>query len=558
MSWLGSVGTFLGSPITGGPVAPLEPESAETVTVERATPPAHAGRAASTVTTPRGMVGGRITQDSNDRPLFGGVMAIIPPTDAEDNWRMDRLDSHSLDRLSPARLLELLAELSPDVSKGLWDFLRFMNPGWEARALRAGSDEPDEAATVALNGILATIKTLYKSVDVVIARLHVSAYLRGALLAEIVLDKSARSVVDVATPDPSTVRFRRRDDPVRGSVAQLCQWQGTKLVDLDAPTIGYIPIDPFPGSPYGRALAAPALFPALFLLGLLHDLRRVVSQQGYPRLDLEIVMEKLVESMPPDLENDDEAKKEWITAATEEIASVYSRLQPDDAYVHMDLVKVNRPVGAIDSSSLGAVDGLIRGLERLSVRALKSTSFLMGSQESTTETQANRQYEAYVQGIRAIQHLSESLLEELLTVGLQAQGIAATVEFRFAENRASEAMRDALTEQLQIANAAEKRDQGWITQDDAAQAIVGHDAVGESVAAVPSPAPVADPNVDPGANRSHQRQQRAKLVPKGAGEPFDPIPESATYTDAEIRGLLDTWDSTLPDYAGLLDAAVEA
>ena len=45
----------------------------------------------------------------------------------------------------------------------------------------------------------------------------------------------------------------------------LGQW-----VALDRDTIRYVPIDPFPGKPTGRSLAAPALFPALFLIALLH------------------------------------------------------------------------------------------------------------------------------------------------------------------------------------------------------------------------------------------------------------------------------------------------
>jgi hypothetical protein len=75
-----------------------------------------------------------------------------------------------------------------------------------------------------------------------------------------------------------------------------------------------------------------------------------------------------------------------------------------------------------------------------------------------------------------MQHLLETLLEGLLTLALQAQGIRATVRFRFAELRAAELLRDAMTEQLNIANASALYAAGWISQDEAAEMVVGHPA----------------------------------------------------------------------------------
>lgn len=43
-----------------------------------------------------------------------------------------------------------------------------------------------------------------------------------------------------------------------------------------------------------RAPVGSALFPALFLLGLMQDLRRVIANQGYPRLDVSVAVDRLV------------------------------------------------------------------------------------------------------------------------------------------------------------------------------------------------------------------------------------------------------------------------
>ncbi len=453
---------------------------------------------------PRGLGGkrARLSVDTEASVLNSLMTAsITSPVSADDEWRSFDLDAKTLERMSPQRLLELLSDMSPEVSKALWDFLRMCNPGYEATAMRPGGKSAAASTNqAALDAFLTKLKERHGSLDVIIARLYIGAFLRGALLAELILDKTGRDPLDIATPDPNSVRFRRVADPEIGEVWQLGQWQGGQWVALDRETIRYIPIDPFPGQPHGRAIAQPALFPAVFLLAMLHDLRRVVQQQGYPRIDISISLEKILSAMPAELEASPEAFKEWVHKTIDEVQDAYSALEPDDAYIHTDVVMVNRPVGTIDASSLSAVESLITSLERMLVRGLKTIPLLMGVTDGVSEANANRQWEMHVAGIKAIQHLCESLLEHLCTLALRAQGIPAVVQWRFAELRAAEMLRDAQTEAQQIQNERAKYQAGWNSQDDASIAITGH------VADTPEPRGIAaisavSANADPGALR---------------------------------------------------------
>ena len=427
----------------------------------------------------RALPGGRATRDKG----FGyipNVMVMAPPDGFDGAWDVLHANRDLLERLPPARLLEVLADMSPEVSKALWDFLRLCNPGWEATAQRktaSGSSTPHRRGQAATDAFLDKLDDYYGAVDVVFGRLFMGVFLRGALFAELVLDPRGRMAVDLVTPDPITVRFRRVDDPLRGLVWQPGQWQGGEFVPLDRPTVRYTPIDPFPNSPYGRPLAASALFVSLFLLGMLHDIRRVVQQQGYPRIDLEIDTEKAA-TILDQYGDDPETYAAKMTEIVQQVVDAYAALEPDDAYVHTDVTSVNRPVGAVDSSSLGGIHELIAALERMATRALKSMPVMMGLSESNTETQANRQWEVFATGIKSIQHYAETLLERLLTLNLEAQGIQARVMFRFAELRAAEELRDGQVMTMKIANAARKRDEGWVTQDQASEEITGEPAVG--------------------------------------------------------------------------------
>lgn len=420
----------------------------------------------------------RTTVDTSSESRFTQYLFVSSPADPLDTWRVEDLNDKTLARITVSRLIELLADVSPEISKALWDFLLFCNPGYEAAAFRPGAEEQDDQATAALLAMIDRLdQAQANSFDIIIGKLFLGIFARGALFTEAVFDDVGRELLDLATPDPGSARFREVTDPARGKYWQLGQWQGGEFVTLDSEMVRYLPVHPWPGKPpYGRAPLMPAVFSALFLIGLLHDLRRVIAQQGYPRLDVEIDLEQLRDAMPVDLASEPDKWKDWINDMIAEVKTVYASLEPDDAYIHTSAVTVNRPVGAVDADSLGAIDPIITALERMVTRALKSTRLMMGGDEMGSETFANREWEIYTAGIKSIQHLVETALEQLFGLALEAQGIQADVIFRFAELRASERLRDAQAEAMEIANEVSKYEAGWISQDEASETITGSSA----------------------------------------------------------------------------------
>lgn len=540
----------------------------------------------------RALVAGRHSRDgwSDVGGLGGAVQIIAPPQDAEYTWRVLDLDSQALAKVNPARLLELLAEVSPEISRALWDFHRLCNPGREIKAFRIGTEDEHPEAAAEIDAIMRRLRDRHGAADIPINRLFTNAFLRGAMAAEGVIDADGETMVDLATPDAATIRFRRRRDPILGTIWEPGQWQDGQFVPLTRPTFKYIPVDPMPGSPYGRAVATPALFPSLFLLGLLHDLRRVIAQQGYPRIDVAVKMEAILGAMPDQSRADPNMQKQWVDAAIDEVEEAMKALEPDDTYVHTDVIEVNKPVGTIDSSSLGAVEGIIKGLERMIARALKTMPLMMGSTEGASEANANRQWEVQAAGVKSIQHLAENLLGALLEIALQAKGIIATVEARFAELRAAEMMRDAQTERLQIANARAKYQAGWIDQDMASMEITGHPAAETEPRALPGGEATPggggagdslNENPEPGSDRSSPQARQARrrraaarlvavlrtagavaiaeargVIPAGAADPLGDVPDAVEFTEADIEAVLASWDAAMPEFAGLLDAEV--
>ena len=558
---------------------------------------------------PKVMAGGRLTWDAPF--LYGaGMPVILPPDGNVDEWRRLDLDADSIRFMPASRLLEVLADASPDVSRALWDFLRLMNPGWECVAYRPGTDTPLPKGQVVIDEWLRKLRKRYGSVDVPLGRLHFGAYLRGALFSELVLDDSATMAIDLATPDPWSARFRQGYDPTLGRVWLLGQFQRGEWIDLSArETIMYIPIDPAPASPYGRSPAGPSIFSALFLLGLLTDLRRVVSQQGYPRYDLAIALESLRKAAPPNVMQDPIQWKNWVDATIIEVQKAYSALEPDSAFVHTDVVIVNKPTGAVSADALAGIDPLIRALERELARALKTMPLLMGIIEGQSEANANRQWELQAAGIKAVQHLSDAQLSEWATLACEAQGVAAECRWRFSELRAAEKYRDAMTEGLTIDNATKLWMMGAIGQEELAQKTTGHAPDLPEPRLVPSNelpysfvsgtttgSPRADmepagaksdkvsvENGETGGEAGESGASRAKKVfgihwpelrldwrlngkPSGTpppeaykpvGTPLPYVPADVGYDEGDRRRITRDWDAAVPEGAGLLDARAQ-
>lgn len=462
--------------------------------------------------------GKRISNErANEVPLSTGLN-VLGQLSADEFWRSNLLDSQTLDRVPAWRLMELLSELSPEISRARWDFLRMCNPGWSIAVYQPNSETEDTASKALVQAFFDQLGEFYGAADVAINRLFTALFLRGGAVAELVLDRSGRAMVDLATPDPRAFDFEEKTDPVRGTIYQLGQWQNGQFRELNFSTVRYVPLDPLPGNPRGIGLVSSALFSTLFLIGLLHDLRRVIAQQGWPRLDLALDLEAFISSLPDQITSNPEQFKEAVDTAIAEIAKVYSALEPDDTYVHTSTVSVNRPVGAVDSSSLGAIDGVIAALERMSARALKTMPLMLGLDAASNEGQANRQWEIYAAGIKSVQHLIEQLLERLLTVGLRAAGKQATIKFRFAELRAAEMLRDAQTEALRIRNEKEKYAAGWTSQDEGSQVITGHPADQPEPRQTSASAGVGgliSANPDPGANRTNALRLADSLAANG-------------------------------------------
>jgi len=391
------------------------------------------------------------------------------------------LDDRILSNMSVDDLIDALSDSHPDVSFAIWNFLRIGNCGYTINVYKVNSKERYYRAEKEISKFIRSLKSpnldrfeKSRALNKVINQLMLSVITRGACAMEVVLDENRESVSYFAPVDPSTIEFRVED-------GRLIPYQDYGRVCLDIPTFFYEGLDERIDDPYGRSPILSAIAIILFQLQVLNDVKAVVHSQGYPKMDIEILEEILIQRMPINIRNNEEEKQLWLQERLSEILTMYSDLEPDASYVHFDSVKIGMVGGG--SSGKGALidpQKLMTVIDNLIMSGLKTLSTILGRRSTgNTESFAKLEIKLYIQGVKAIQEVISGVIERALTLVLNMQGIQGDVEFYFNPVEVRTELEQEQFKQIKYLNVAYARDQGWIDQEEAARYAVGHAPVGD-------------------------------------------------------------------------------
>ena len=372
--------------------------------------------------------GGRKTGEDLAVDLLFGTTA--PRPEPSNSWRTLEAQRKNLLHLPYQRLTQIAIDLSPEVNKGLHDFLRFVNPGIILR-----NENP--AAELATKELIMCLNRHYGSFRSHIDSMWSGVFLGGAVFSELVLDEGGMLPIDIVFNDPYTGCFTREKHPVRGSVWRLHQetYYGRSYMD-DNPLIKYIGFDKLADNPYGRPIVGPAIHSSVFLLGLIMDLQRAVSRMGMSRMDYQIDAEQLLNIIDrnPDIAGDDEATAQFVTEQIEQVKSVIQGLEIDEDYVHMDTVQVNYASNPM-TTNLNGIATAINTLQNNVVNGYKGISALINLLDSTTETHIRSQVEYYVSALQSFQDEASDMFQQFFDMANQVRGIQGETEFRFKKQR---------------------------------------------------------------------------------------------------------------------------
>jgi hypothetical protein len=439
---------------------------------------------------PPPLAGGRQTQPSNPNILGSLSYNFVP----RRQWQS--IDVSTIEQsggyLYPQQLLELAAEFNAEVGMALWNKQRLVNSGWEYTVMTPNKTRELKSAKRYLDQwITDHVNPDYGGLNTVINSLVHTAYLQGAVCAELELNEDLSEAADLHAVQPWTIHFQRDENqrlvPYQRQTMYLYNTNtfsnGYQNVGYSSPfqrlntaTFKYIPLDSPPDDPYGRPPTAPVLQYLAFDLQLLKDLRQWAHANAWGRLDATVLTQVLLDSAPTTIKNsvDANVRTRYVNDQIQALANAYAGMNSDDAYFHADSIKM----GNVDvTGKTFEVEKLVRVLERKLIRSLKELPVLMGSNEGTTETHGGIQIKIYSRGNESLQEIINTLLESLFTVALQVRGINAVVVGKFKEMLLADALTKVQTDMQFAQLMAYQRDQGWRTQDDVSIQVTGSEAV---------------------------------------------------------------------------------
>lgn len=347
------------------------------------------------------------------------------------SWRTLETQRKYLLNLPYSNMLDIALDLSPQINKGLFDFLRFSNPG----TFLDGTPR----AVSATKAFIGQMDRYYGSFKSHIDSVFSGIFLTGGFFPELVLNEDATAPVDIALNNPLLAKFRRLRDPLRGWVWELGQDDGMGgFTSLDKTRlVKYIGFDRTVDNPYGRPMVAPAVQSSLFLLGIISDLRRALANQGLSRIDYELQAEELLRLIDrnPDIAGDDEATAQFIEDQIDLISETLGSLDVDSDYVHLSTVKVNYATNPMQQNISG-LDTIIDNLKIDVVNGFKGVAALSNLLNSTTETHGNLQVDFFVSAINSLQDEIGGVFTEYFDIGNKVQGIPSELSFQFKRQRA--------------------------------------------------------------------------------------------------------------------------
>jgi hypothetical protein len=388
-----------------------------------------------------------------------------------------RLQDYHFKTIPYRKLLEILKYNHPDVSQAVWNFKILGNNSYKAKVTLLDGETEHKSGQLLIDSFLRGLDFYTgtkngfeksQSVDKLIGELIDMILIRGAVSLEMVLTADLDDVLYFTTVDPETVFFEVEEGRIKPFQFDI---------DLDVPTFFHEGLDETARDPYGTTPFISAIQAIAFQMQVMADLKMVVHNQGYGKVDIKIVEEVLLRRMPVNIRNNEKAKQQWLNDRLNEIITMYSKLDPDAAYVHYDSVEVDM---VENGKAMFDPQGIMAVIDTQMLGALKQYSTLMGRRSTgQTEQYAKLEIKLFMQSVKKIQKLIESVLSRALTKYLNMKGMQGYVFFEFDDIEIRTELEQANFEQVQIANAAAKRNNGWYDNDDASKEITGKPAKGE-------------------------------------------------------------------------------
>lgn len=376
---------------------------------------------------------------------------------------------------SADELIEQLSKYDPDVSAGIWNFLRLANSGMQ---IIATNDKliPDAKLQAALDSILFRLsgmnnyKTwdLYRPIETVASTIIKYTLLRGGCGMEAVLNKN-KTLQKFVIVDPLKVQFKH---PQNGVFVPFQKKSDGTEIPLDIPTFFWQLLDPDADTPYETPPFLPVIQAVLFNMSVMQDLERIVKRVAFPRISVTIVEETLRKFAPIEAQTDDAVMANWLRSQKTSIGEALQGLNPEDAAVFFDSLEV----GVLEAKGNTTVDfrPLKAVIDQRVITGMKSLPTILGRSFGSSQTIGGVESLLYAKSIVSLQDVAAHILSRALSLALRLEGKKGFVKVSFMPVSLKPESEMATFKSLEQARILEQLSLGLITDTEALVALTGN------------------------------------------------------------------------------------
>lgn len=371
-------------------------------------------------------------------------------------------------------MLKLLSKIDPDVSAGMWNFLRLANSGLKMTAYNdKGVRDAKLQAQLALmldrlSG-LNDFKTwrIKMSIEAVSNQMIKYILLRGACASELVLGKDRR-MREIVAIDPVTVNFKKHAE---GVFKPIQTDLNGKEIDLAIPTFFWNVLDPDAQSPYETPPFLPVIQAVLFNMAVMQDLEKIVKRVAYPRISIKIVEETLRKFAPLAVQADDAKMQTWLNTQRTSIASALRDLKPEDAAVYFDSMDIS----ILETKGNTTIDyrPLKEVIDQRIISGLKSLPTILGRQFGSSQTLGGVESLLYARSIKGVQDVAAPQLSQMLTLAMRLEGLKGYVKVGYSPVNLKPENELEAFKTLKQSRILEQLSLGFLTDEEAAEELTG-------------------------------------------------------------------------------------
>ncbi len=347
-----------------------------------------------------------------------------------------------------------LRDSIPDISDGVWTWKRLAQTGFDVEVKDASSEVARKRAERQIHELNVRANSGDRGMDGLLDVFYTSLFTYGAAAIEIVLTKSREQIADVIPIDVWTLRFRREE----GRLQAYQLHQGNEI-RLPMERLIYVGMDKDGTNPYGRSMLRSIPFVVKIQQRLVEDMAKATHNAGWPKLHVKYAPEDRARGESA------EAYRSRIDSTFGDLRDQLDGLETDQNLVTYDNVGVELVQGARSSQIF--YDNH-KAIEEQVITGMHLMPILLGRNYGTTETYGTAQFEIINRQVESVNRSVKRILERLYNFELALMWGSARAKVKMKSNRTVDVLREAEARGREIDNAVRLRDEGFISQEQAA------------------------------------------------------------------------------------------